>query len=230
MTAREMQNAFEHGVNRRDNELIVESHVVFHWINEAIDRFFLTRYNGNNRAGTGAEETQKRVEDLRTLVTESVLAAETDFSSILPGSYMITLPNDYRIKLSEGAVIEYVDPSSGDFQMRTVGVTETTSDTLFQKLSNPFSEHNLVYGEAKPLRLFKEDKIQLFTDGNYVITTYLLRYLRNPAKVGLGPNESDCDLPESSHTEIVDLAVNLFLENVGDPRYPTNKSELIMNE
>jgi hypothetical protein len=230
MTARQMQSAFEHGVNRIDSERIVESHVVFHWINDAIERFVATRYSGNNAKKTAVEDTQKRTEDLRTLVKEVVLATTLDLGSLSPGTYSVELPSDYRYKLSEYVGITYVNVYTNNFEIKTFGVTECTSDTIIPKLHNPYSEHILVYEEAKPLRLFKGNTVQLFTDDTYSVDSYILRYIKKPVRVGLGPIDSDCDLPEQSHTEIIDLAVSLFLENVGDPRYPTQKSELIMNE
>lgn len=229
MTAREMQNAFEQGVNRMDSSLVVESHVVFHWINEAIIRFVKTRYSGNNPKQTSVESTQKRIEDLRTLVKETPLNLYLSFSEVSPYYYEATLPTDYLILLSDHAIIVVEENAHTEEQKVVVTTTkEVDSDTLAKELKNPYSEHKLHYEQATPLRMLKGNVIQLYGDANYVIESYSIRYIKTPIEVDLAGN--NCDLPTQTHSEIVDLAVSLFLENTGDPRYSTNKSELSLNE
>lgn len=231
MTARQMQNAFEQEANRMDSDLIVESHRVFYWINEAINRFVKTRYSGNNYKGTSVEQTQKRIDDLNTLVTEVSLNVAAGGGTDNPRtlSYTVELPNNYLFTLSEEVYISIDSPEYPNMQFeKRTGVTQCDSDTYFKKITDPYSEYKLHYESANPLRLFTNGRITLTTDGNYRILSYLLRYLRRPNTVSLEGN--DCDLPLHTHSEIVNLAVNLFLENEGDPRYSSNKSELILNE
>lgn len=227
MTPVQMYDSFEHEVNRMDSELIVESHIAFYWLNEAIERFVKTRYSGVNPKGESVEETQKRIDDLRTLVKESITPA-TSSSSGKPNSFLSALPSDYMFTLEEEVKIQVPDITGNFVEIKRSGITESTSDTYRSQADNPYSEHVLHYETARPLRLFKGNEVELITDGNYSVTEYYTKYLKLPDKINLG--SADCELPEHTHSEIVNLAVNLYLENVGDPRYPTNKSELIRNE
>jgi len=207
MTPRQMQNEFELGVNRYDSKAIVESHVIFHWLNEAQIILVKTRYSGNNPKGESFEQTQKRTDDLRTLVKEANVTTSTTGEK--PNSTKWELPSDYLLTLGEEATIEVEGTS------KRVGVKECTVDTYRPELENPFSEHILHYKNAQPLRLFIGDDVELITDGNYTVTSYHLRYLKLPNKILLGG--ADCELPEHMHTEIVDKAVSLYLASDGDP-------------
>lgn len=216
MTPRQMQDEFELGVNRYDSELMVSSNVVFYWINEAQERLVKTRYSGLNSKGESFEETQKRTDDLRTLITEATIATSAGGSK--PNSYTADLPDNYFIALGEE-----VDVNVDSVITRT-GIAQCTVDTYNTAIKNPFSTHNLHYGEAEPLRLFLGNVAELISDGNYSVDNYYLRYLRYPSFITLGG--ADCELPEHMHKEIVAKAVNLFLESVKDSRYQTSKIEL----
>ena len=111
------------------------------------------------------------------------------------------------------------------------GVTQSTADTYRTQIDNPYSEHVLEGDEAKPLRLFRGDLIELVTDGNYGVSQYHLRYLRKPAEVDVdGAPAVDCDLPEHVHDEVVRLAANMILENIESQRYNTHSYEVRKTE
>jgi hypothetical protein len=52
-----------------------------------------------------------------------------------------------------------------------------------------------------------------------------MRYIRKPAVISL-TGAVDCDLPEYTHGEIVEMTVNRLLENIESPRYQTHTVEL----
>ena len=112
------------------------------------------------------------------------------------------------------------------------GITEVTADTYRFYIDNPYSEHILENYKAEPLRLFKNNEVELITDGNYGIIKYYLRYLKEPAEVsyGDGTPDGDTDLPEHIHDEIVVLAANMILENTENPRYKTHMNEVFRTE
>lgn len=213
MTPREMQKEFELEVYRFDSELIIESHIIFYWINEAQDRLYKTRYSGINSKGESFEQSQKRTDDLRTLVIETSLpvVAGATLNADKPDSFKATLPDDYFVTLSEE-----VDLDIGGSIKRT-GVEVVTADTYSEQVVNQYSKHNLHYGEATPLRMMKGFEVELITDGNYSVDQYYLRYLKRPATIVLGG--TDCELPEHMHKEIVTTAVRLYLGTDNDPRY-----------
>jgi len=109
------------------------------------------------------------------------------------------------------------------------GITETTADTYRFYLDNPYSEHNLENYNAKPLRLFKQNTVELITDGSYGIISYHLRYLYQPTDVNY-TTPTNCDLPEHTHDEIIKIAADMLLENTGNPRYRSHLNETIKTE
>jgi len=172
------------------------------WINEAIDRFVKVRYSGMNVKRESFEQSQKRVDDLRSLVKEVVLTPTSSSAtevvngytiSFKPNSYHIDstgLPADYMLFLNDEVSISFTHPVLGVGKtLRTYPVV-CSSDTYSTMINNPYSEHILHLGTARPLRLFSEKGIELITDGQYTISNYFLKYLRKPARVNLALTDS----------------------------------------
>lgn len=220
MTAREMQNAFEIEAARFDSDIMLESHVIFYWINEAQDRFFKTRYSE-------FEKSEKRTDDLRTLVLETPIATIAGGANDKPNSYIAQLPLDYVLTVGEETTITFT-PTEGVETNTRVAVHPISSDEYTKEVNSAYGKHLLHYETATPLSLLKEGVVELISDGNYTIPTYYLRYIKQPFKIELGGQ--DCELPEHTHVEIVTNAVNLLLENLGDGRYQSNKPEVIEQE
>ena len=195
------------------------------WLTSAIQTFSKTRYSGLNVKGESFEQTQKRIDDLRTLVVEETISSLT--SGDKPNSYfadLTTLANDYWFTLGEEVTINFTPFGGSSAQDYRFGITECTTDRYRDKIDDPYSEHVLHYNEAKPLRLFQGDDVELIGDGNYTITDYHIRYLKAPAEVNDTP--TDCDLPEHTHPEIVKMAANMALENIEQERYRTHSVEV----
>jgi hypothetical protein len=200
------------------------------WLNNAIRRFVKTRYSGINVKGESFEETQKRIDDLRTIVWNYRTTSDTtvdDGSSTYPNAYIVKFPieasgygsEDYWLTVKEEAEITI----SGTAYR--VPVTECTMDEYTQKLQDPFSEHILHYNTAKPLRISRYNGVYVITDGNYTVTDYFLTYLGKPDEVDLS-GSTHCNLPEHTHDEIVKLTASMMLENVEQPRYQTHMNEV----
>jgi hypothetical protein len=223
MTAREMQIAFELEIDFNDPTVKPTSVEIFYWINKAIETFIKTRWDGNNSKGEGFEQTQKRIDDLRTLVKEVTIS--TGSGTIKPYSYTATLPADYMFTLGEEVTITTVGTSPITSRQ---GVTETTVDKYTDDLVNPFSEHIYHNKWARPLRLFRSTLVELISDGTYTIPSYYIRYIAKPTVVAL-PSTS-CDLPEQTHYEIVKIATKMYLERVKDPRLQTYNNEIVTME
>lgn len=232
-----MQAAFEMEVARHDSIIresvtnrteLIESHVIFHWLNQAIQRLTKVRYSGTED-GKGFEQTQKRIEDLRTLIKELRLYVVAGVDGVnKPNSYVATIPSDYMILVDEEAQIQVPDQSGNFTKLVRVGVTNCTHDTYSRQVVDPYSEHRLHYEVAKPLRLFNNNTVELITDGSYTTTYYYLRYIKTPIQISV--DSEDCDLPEQIHSEVVTKAVNLYLESISDARYQTSKIETNQNE
>jgi len=189
------------------------------FLNMAQDRFVTKRAFGNNPRRTGFEEDQKRRDDLRTLINESQLTVVADSDSNKPNGKFYTLPSDYRYSVQEEAFIMTDNaPDSG----RRVSVKPITHDRYNKIINDPFNKpdkdtvYRLGYGG-------NGNHVELICGENQSVSTYYLRYLKNPTQIGF---EQNCTLAEHTHREIIRMAVVDALETVEQPRYQSSKIEL----
>jgi hypothetical protein len=231
----EMHTAVKLGLDKSEGLAYphFETEELDYWLNVAVDRFIKTRYSGNNLKRQGFEQSQKRTDDLYTLVEEArlvpVAGAAVDDK---PNAYLVDttlFPDDYMLFLNDEVSITYSHEVTGTAVTgQRTGVTECSSDNYYTKVSDPYGAHILHMSTASPLRMFSSKGVELITDGNYTIPYYYIRYIRKPAVIEY--NTTDCDLPEHTHSEIVDLTVKILIENIESPRYQTNTMEYSQNE
>lgn len=192
------------------------------WLNNAIRKFVKTRYSGMNVKGTSFEQTQKRTDDLRTLlVVDTISSISSSQASRFENGSKWDLPVDYWFSIRETISVWMTTPA----EIFHWGVIESTWDEIDARLLDPYSEHILHYNVAKPIRLFNGETIEIITDGNYNIGAIVMTYIKAPVTVDLS-GTTDCDLPEHTHDEIVKLAVSMMLENIEQPRYQTYQNEV----
>lgn len=233
MTIAEMHTAVKLGLDKTSAlELpAFEPEEIDYWLNKHIRLFVKHRYSGSTAKGDSIEQTQARFDDIRILVREQPFTSFTTSTTYdKPNSYLVDIailleePYDYLHTLEEEVTISYTDSYSGETITKRQGVTEIDSNSYRFYIDNPYSEHRLHYGEAKPLRLFKGAFAELVTDGTYSISGYYIKYLRAPQAVSLADG-IDCELPEYTHDTIVDMTVATLLENIESPRYQVFKAD-----
>lgn len=202
-----------------------------YWLNRAIREFVKTRYSGVNYKREGFEQSQKRTDDLRTLVREVTIPCTME-GAIKPNGYVLTdgfsnaqFETDiYWLSLGEEVQIT----PTGGVAIRQ-GVTEVTSDEYRFEIDNPYSTFRLHYGNAKPLRLFYNNTIEFISDGGYTVNNAYIRYIKVPAIVDY-ITTTNCDLPELTHDEVVILGVKMVLENIEQPRLQTYSQNIATME
>lgn len=204
MTLDELHIAFKQGVDKStslEDIIFIEEEIDF-WLNQSIRKFVKTRYSGTNYRGEAFEQSQKRIDDLRTLVREvritpSVLSGNGD----KPNSYEASLPPSYWFALGEEVTIGFTHACDGASTKRR-GVTECTADTYREMIDDPLSEHILHYYDAQPLRLFQEGKVVLISDGNYTVDYYYLRYLKAPQEIDIQTDIANDSIEEGVKYEV----------------------------
>lgn len=288
MTIQEMHVALKLELDKSDslNNISFEPEEIDYWLNRAVRLFVKTRYTGSNYKRESFEQTQKRTDDIRTLVTslriDTIETVGVEFSFMTtPQVFLAELPLDYMFTVGEQVEIVYnpfpanlfdevasgdldtniyyqvvdgnithnaviyeegeiflaennaydIDPLTPDayvirLERGLESVTQVTTDTYIPKLECPFSEHNLYYNSAKPLRLFRGNNVVLVSDGNYWVPKYILTYIRQPETMDLVAS-IDCDLPIHTHDEIISMAVDLMVENIESPRLQTRPAVAI---
>lgn len=238
MSPRELQIEVERRLQLINPELSLAgklpSDTIISFINEAIDKFWKTRYSGLNYKQRGFEQDQKRTDDLRTLVTKHTYK-DTDITKVNQEEYTVTLPDDYVILLGDTAGISPADgvinncwekDALGNYKIKYSDTIEGTIETVDRIKENSLSEYRLKYTKAKPIRLIQDNTITLYTDGNYRVAEYTIEYLKKPSKVDLKTNPTDeyTDLPSHTHMEVVKLAVQLILATL--PNYNVYSNEV----
>ena len=92
MTINEMHIATKLGLDKTSALDLpsYEPEEIDYWLNRAINVFIKTRYSGTNAKNESFEQSQKRIDDLRTLVTATTL----DLVAVTSGAIY---PEEYRV-------------------------------------------------------------------------------------------------------------------------------------
>lgn len=237
MTDRSMQIEFERRLQLMDPELVrtnkLSSDTIFSFINEAIDKFYKTRYSGINAKNEGFEQSQKRIDDLRNLIKTASFTKEIINNGNI---YTIELPEDYVLMLGDVAGILPTEGNEqcweideeGDYVVKRADTIEATIENIDRQLNNSLSEHLLKYCTARPLKLIQGNQVILYTDGKYSVANYQITYLSKPLFLDSSniSNTEYTSLPEHTHMEIVKMAVQLYLATKPMQHYSAYSSEV----
>lgn len=242
MSPRNMQIEFERRLQLMDPNLVIKdklsSDTIISFINEAIDKFYKTRYSGINFKAQGFEQTEKRIDDLRTLVRKKNYS-NTQIIKGVRNSYSVELPDDYVLLLGDTAGIQpsnlnecWETNERGEYIIKYTDTLESTIETLDRQLSNSLSEHKLKYCQARPLKLIQDNNVILYTDGKYKVSEYEITYLAKPSKINSSniTNTEYTDLPEHTHMEIVKMAIQIYLATKPMQHYNAYSNEIASME
>jgi len=109
---------------------------------------------------------------------------------------------------------------------QTVGINEFAQhDDIYKLLQDPFNKTKY----KSPLFTMKENYVEIYTDDTFIVQDIKITYLRKPETVDNG-NSINCDLPDHTHQEIVDMTVSTILEELSDPRYQSSNIEILKSE
>jgi len=231
MTVAEMHIQFKVGLDKTDslNYPNFEPEEIDLWLNRAQDKFVKTRYSHDPKRET-FEETQKRTDDLREVLVETTIFPSAVQQPVKPNGVLFDLPNGnndlpvYWFAINEECGIHYTN-CTNDLVTERKRVKPIQHDDYNKIISDPF---NKPY-KGKIVRLMHGDKVELISDGTFIIESYILRYIKQPEAIDLA-NNNDCELASHTHTEIVDTAVTMALENIASPRYQSHMVESISRE
>ena len=108
MNVQEMHLAIQQGVDKINSlqaDMLLPQEIDIE-LNKSQLRFINTKYSGNNRHRTGFEESQKRIDDLRTIVRE--FEAPVTFKEQLRNNIFVdtfTLPVDYMYLVNQQSTV-----------------------------------------------------------------------------------------------------------------------------
>jgi hypothetical protein len=226
MTLTQMHIEFKVGLDKTDslNYPNFEPEEIDLWLNRSQDRFVKQRYTHDPKGET-FEETQKRTDDLRTIVTEITLPPSAIQTPTKPNGILFDLPNGivggptiYWFAINEECDIRYAD-CNGSWVTERTGVYALQHNDYNKVIDDPFNKPS----QGVILRLMHGTWAELLTDGSFTITSYYLRYLREPIRLDIINFPAvDCELADHTHEEIIAGAVTLALENIASPRFQSH--------
>lgn len=201
----------------------VPDEIAVFWINEATIRIIKQRAFGTNPKKESFEEDQKRMDDLRKVISYTTLTGPTN--GFFPNSKAYSLPPDYWF-----AVVEQVDVT------QTCGVTSQTSregvkaiqhnNINVVTIKDPFNKPK----KLDVLRVMQGDTIVVFHDPTVTLGTFYLGYIDNNFKIDVNDLDAPLKMPDHIQPEIIDLAYSMILEAVESGRYQQNLQELLKTE
>lgn len=223
-----MQKGFQQKI--RSMDVPIESEDIELYLNKAIHKFVVDNFSAETNAeGKGFEQSLKRLEDIRSLITSKDLGSFYDEGIFLSGIFrdMGFLPDDHFLYLFSTVTSSY-NRNGIDFTLTTLvggepqsripvgDIGEDYKDLIFATkfyqhddilaiLSDPFNKPKIGRGVIT----IDGDKIYSYTTNQTVTKNIGLTYIRYPAKVCIS-EEVDCDLSPAVHEDIVNLAVEMY--------------------
>lgn len=191
------------------------------FLTKAQEELITAYYSGRNSNLYSFEKT----EEIRRYLSSLIRTVELDpventqnYTLISPKAQVFCLPDDVWFITYESATLGANDDSC--ISGKSVDVVPVMQDYFHRIKRNPFRGPN----DRRALRLDIEGKeVELVS--NYAISKYLVRYIVKPAPIVLTKlngisidgisSVQTCELEESLHRPILDLAVRLALQSKG---------------
>jgi len=197
-------------------------------LNEAYELFVKMVAKPRLRNKLGFETSQRNIDDIRTIVVKDYC------SPVVDG--VATLPDNYWHFISGDAIMD---------KNNCVGFKGTVRirqhDDEFE--NSPFDNSSFEWREVNGV--FYEEGVKLFTDGTFTNRDFCMNYIKKlqyihnaedfrsgsyrlPSGILLS-GSVDCELPEQTHREIVDIAVALASSELQNPDHQTKLQKLNLN-
>lgn len=191
---------------------------IMYYINKSKDEYVKQLYRV-------FQQNQEISDNLRQLVDTVIYSKPERY--VATGNrtcHHVEYPADYLFGLSESVFIQLVDNKCDNLLTKASGIIEATLENLNSILDNSLSEYHLHHNQAKPVRVYTDKQILLYTDGNYEISEYVITFLKKPKKISATSTEEYVDLPSNTHNEIVSMAVRDYLSLAATSKAPEKSS------
>ena len=211
-----MQIEFERRIQLIDPQLIINekpnSDLIFSILNEAQDRYVMMNYVGDDQLEVETNSQTKNTDSIKSLLVEKEL---TPSSTTINGFTRYRLPysstDEYFLYVHsfskvKGTYKQYKDYVKVDNQLvkyRDLGKFIKTA------YNTPIIRQPAVALISDPTTKYMY--MEVATDEYTTLGNVILTYYRKPLRFNTTTGANKCELPESVHSEIVDLAVNMFI-------------------
>ena len=136
----------------------------------------------------------------------------------------IMFDDAHGIQAKEGVLCKYVQ-----------------NDDIFELLKDPFNKPTLdgplytmagfigqsTAGAAATQTNMNRAQIEIYTDNTFIVDSLSIRYIKKPDTIHA---DWGCQLADHTHMEIVNMAVDLLLESMSDPRYKSHQMETLKSD
>lgn len=189
-----------------------------YWLNKAQNEVISDVLVPDDQRVKSFEETQDKLEDIRTLIKESGTLSPATIGT----TYVTTLPADYMYRLRHRC------DTASSCGTKNVGGIFTKQLYINNMLKDPFWRPSA----DEPIYYMIGNTIKYETLGAFAVTGTQLTYIKQPVKMRLGTeyinptSNIECELPEYAHNKVLARAVSMILENIESQRYQTNLNEL----
>jgi len=195
MNVNQMHLAIQQGVDKINSlqaDLLLSEEVDIE-LNKTMSRFINSKYGINNKYNKGFEESQKRIDDLRTLVVEysnTVIYKEQYDTKIFVDTFQLPVDYLYLVNQRSEVLIENCDPInfgleavSGDITYFKIPVNNLNDGaTTYMRSVNMIADvTNLLLGDI-PMINFNPDALYNYPADDVALQTALL----DPLSWGVG--------------------------------------------
>lgn len=230
MTIKEMHYDFKKKLNKIDSQqyknLLVPE---IDWVlNEAQELFVKMVAKPRRKSYLGFEMNQRTIDDIRTLVINNECLDVSNNTVALPDNYWHFIRAE--VEMTKGSCTGI----KGRFHVRQ-------HDDEFE--NSPFDKSSFEWRTVNGV--FYEGGIKLYNDDTFTNNRLCISYIKRPQYIhnaeefrggtynlpsGTTLSGSvDCELPEQTHREIVDIAVLIATGQIQAPDYQIKQAKLNMN-
>ena len=239
MTIKELHYAFDLGIDRfgtlsKENFNKAEKD----WLlNEAQMIFLKRRTSPRNNRKEGFEVSQKRIDDLASIVVKFPLQPGIEPTED-SGIYTVDLA-DLKYKYYQ-LTNTYTDVEVSSSCTKQVSLRFVQHDDIRTALRDPFyrgSLESIPYNFGRSLNS-NSTAMYIYPNQLTLLKVYI-EYIKYPNKVNFGGYtyidgivypESSLEFPEHTHSEIVDIACQIAALNIESPEYIQLKSQKVFEQ
>jgi hypothetical protein len=228
MNTQQMQYEFGIQLNQFDTPLELTSDDIFYWLNKSQERLVKDRFTGK-RLNVGFEQSFDLIADIQNLIErnrQEMAMYSPEYNVDEFTADKITLPTNYLYLINHRCVTYSKYPEvtwtlnvtnrrvpEASARLHSRGGNFTQLSDIFTVLDDPFN----TTGATSVVTTISGNDIVAYTDKTFVVKEIIIDYIRVPKKLSLNTNDNvtttTSELPEHLHKEIIELAVDLFLQN-----------------
>lgn len=240
MTVQEMHYDFKMKLNKIDSEQYRNLRVPeIDWLLNEAQEFFIKSVAFPRVSNyLGFETSQRTIDDIRTIVVENK-QLEKDLINSEDRQKVFVLPTDYMFYISAKVTV-----SKAQCGLKEVRLLIKQHDDKFEE--SPFDNSSFEWGDINAT--FDSKGLRVYSDGTFDVENVKLNYIKEPAyihnasdfkpegqykslKTGLNlTGRQNCELPNQTHREIVDIAVMLASSNLDMQNIQIKQGKLNLNQ